>query len=107
MKKSIIAALYAAALVLSCGGAVTGARAQGPSFNCGMASKPDEVLICQSPELSALDRNMSGLYFTIRNRLAGPARAQLDADQTAWLNSRYACGRDFGCVAAAYRQRIA
>jgi uncharacterized protein len=33
------------------------------SFNCQTADRPDEVLICQSAELSALDERMSSLYY--------------------------------------------
>jgi uncharacterized protein len=77
------------------------------SFNCNLASKPDEVLICQRPQLAALDEQMSSLYFHLRNRLAGAALARLDAEQTAWLRQRYGCGRDGGCIRALYEQRIA
>ena len=53
-------------------------RAQGgASFNCNAAQRPDEVLICHSDELSALDREMSSIYFQLRNGLSGSAREQL------------------------------
>jgi uncharacterized protein len=77
------------------------------SFNCRLAAKPDEVLICQRPQLAALDEQMSSLYFRLRNRLDGAARARLDAAQTVWLQQRYGCGRDGGCIRALYEQRIA
>jgi uncharacterized protein len=81
--------------------------AQAQSFNCNRASTPDEVLICQRPELSELDERMSGLYFRLRNSLVGGERRRLEADQSAWLRQRRACGRDGGCIARAYRSRIA
>ena len=77
------------------------------SFNCRLASKPDEILICQNPQLGALDQQMSSLYFRIRNRLAGAARSRLEADQVAWLQQRYGCGRDAGCIRSLYERRIA
>ncbi len=81
--------------------------AQGQSFNCRTADRPDEVLICQSNRLSALDEQMSALYFTLRNQLSGSARRALEISQQRWLQLRIDCGRDFGCLEAAYERRIA
>ena len=78
-----------------------------PSYNCNMADRPDEVLICQSPQLSALDRRMSSLYFELRNSLGGRPRARLEEDQAIWLRQRFSCGRDYGCIQALYESRIA
>ena len=36
----------------------------GPSYNCRYAKLPAEVAICDSPELSELDRTMSIIYFS-------------------------------------------
>ena len=80
--------------------------AQAASFNCNTADRPDEVLICQSRELSALDEQMASLYFTLRNRLAGSERRALEAEQRSWLQGRMACGRDFRCIDLAYTRRI-
>jgi len=83
------------------------ASAQAQSFNCRAAYQPDEVLICQSDRLSALDQRMSSLYFRLRNRLFGEERRALEAEQARWLRSRSACGRDFGCIQRHYERRIA
>ncbi len=80
--------------------------AQAQSFNCRYASRPDEVLICQSSELSQLDSRMSGMYFRLRNQLGGNARYRLEADQKNWLAGRMSCGRDYGCIASSYHRRI-
>jgi|HubBroStandDraft_6_1064221.scaffolds.fasta_scaffold173958_2 uncharacterized protein len=82
------------------------ALAQDCSFNCRTADKPDEVLICQSPELCKLDIQMSGTYFRLRNGLGGTARSRLMSDQAAWLRQRFNCGRDYGCVRSLYERRI-
>jgi uncharacterized protein len=79
---------------------------QAASFNCNIAERPDEVLICQNDRLSALDERMSSLYFRLRNRLIGSERRQLEADQAAWLQDRFACGRDFPCIFNLYQGRI-
>ena len=84
----------------------TFAPAQAQSFNCARASTPDEVLICQNPYLADLDEQMSSLYFSIRNRLSGNARRQIERDQKAWLEGRMRCGRDGPCIADAYNRRI-
>lgn len=76
------------------------------SFNCRYAKTADEVLICQDPRLSALDERMSSIFYQLRNRLYGRARADLDADQGGWLRDRMACGRDASCIASAYQERI-
>jgi uncharacterized protein len=43
--------------------------AQAASFNCRMATRPDEIVICQDQELSALDEQMASLFFELRNKL--------------------------------------
>jgi uncharacterized protein len=80
--------------------------AQGQSFNCRTADRPDEVLICQNSRLSSLDDEMSSLYFTLRNQLSGSERRALEAGQRRWLQSRIDCGRDFGCIEDLYERRI-
>jgi len=80
--------------------------AQAQSFNCRTAEAPDEILICQSPQLRALDEQMASLYFRLRNRLYGAERAELEASQRRWLGSRIGCGRDYGCIRSHYVRRI-
>ena len=53
------------------------------AFNCSSAQRSDEVLICQSDELSALDRDLSSIYFRLRNNLLGAAGDQLQASQAS------------------------
>ena len=55
------------------------------SFNCRDAEKPDEVLICQNPQLAALDERMASMYFRLRNSLAGerPRQARGRSDDVA------------------------
>jgi uncharacterized protein len=91
------------ALLVLC---VTPPAAQAASFNCNIADRPDEVLICQDGRLSALDERMSSLYFNLRNSLVGRERSRLEADQAAWLRARYSCGRDYGCIRGLYESRI-
>jgi uncharacterized protein len=80
--------------------------AEAQSFNCRLARTSDEVLICQNSGLSALDERMARMYNRLRNQLSGGARRGLIQDQSAWLQSRYGCGRDAACIEDSYRQRI-
>jgi uncharacterized protein len=77
------------------------------SYNCGRASTPDEVLICQEPGLSRLDEELADLYFAARNGLRGRARSEIEREQSAWLRARMRCGRDYVCIDDLYRDRIA
>lgn len=80
--------------------------ANAQSFNCRYAKTADEVLICQTPRLSALDERMSSIFFRLRSNLHGRERSRLEADQAEWLHERRACGRDVSCIESAYRRRI-
>jgi uncharacterized protein len=77
----------------------------GPSFNCNYAKAPDEVAVCQTPELSRLDREMARLYSEAMNYYRGGSRDSIRRDQAAWLNSRHRCGCDANCIKDAYNRR--
>lgn len=85
--------------------AASAAEAQ-PSFNCRYAKLPAEVAICQSSELSELDRTMAQLYFSQLNRWTGDVRDDLQAFQQQWLEQRNACGYDHGCLSQSYYNQI-
>jgi uncharacterized protein len=55
----------------------------GPSFNCNYAKTPDEVVICQDPELSTKDREMASVYFQMVNASRGDFRIFLRRSQAA------------------------
>ena len=76
------------------------------SFNCRYAKSADEILICQDQQLSALDEQMSSLYYNLRNSLGGYRRAALEDSQSRWLSGRMSCGRDRDCIHASYMRRI-
>ena len=94
-------------IILAAVASLLATTANAQSFNCRYAKSPDEILICQDARLSALDVEMSNLYFGLRNSLGGYRRANLDASQRQWLYGRMSCGRDYGCVYNAYTRRIA
>jgi len=81
--------------------------AEAQSFNCRYAKTADEVLICQSPGLAALDEQMSSLYFRLKTRLYGSALAQLESTNSYWLSRRMSCGRNAYCIEQNYNAWIA
>lgn len=53
-----------------------------------------------------MDAKMAKLYFGYRSLTYGPARRQLALDQATWIQRRLSCGRNFGCIAKSYKDRI-
>jgi uncharacterized protein len=82
--------------------------AEAASFDCARARAPDEVIVCRTPALSALDSEMGGLWYAYSRvpMYMGGRGARADEAQ-AFLARRRACGRNVGCLTIAYRARIA
>ncbi|MFZ5732881.1 MAG: caspase family protein [Pseudomonadota bacterium] len=78
-----------------------------PSFDCRYARLPDELAVCASPQLAALDRRLSQLYYARVDGLDGDARLALRRQQGDWLGQRKLCGSNAACVSQAYSSRIA
>ncbi len=78
----------------------------GPSFDCSKASQRIEYLICDTPELSKLDRTLSEVYKRAMTA-AGPNKDRLQRQQRAWRTSTRDICTDTACVATAVRERIA
>jgi uncharacterized protein len=80
-----------------------------PSFDCAKAASNVEKLICQSPELAELDREMATLY-----AFGAPAiplwSSRIEPNwmariQALWLKQRDKCG-DIDCLGASYQGHI-
>ena len=82
--------------------------ASAASFDCGQARAADEVTVCRTPSLSALDSEMGGLWYAYSKvpMLMGGNGNRGDAAR-AFLQRRRACGRSVACLTSAYRVRIA
>ena len=77
------------------------------SFNCKAAATPTEKAICGNNQLSSLDDQTSGMYYTILG--ASPPAATLSAvknAQASFLKQRDSCGADFNCLVDAYTSQI-
>lgn len=90
------------------GAAMFASPAEAASFDCARARAADEIAVCRSLELSALDSEMGGLWYAYSRipMLMGGRSARADAAQ-AFLERRARCGRNLACLRAAYRDRIA
>lgn len=99
---SIGLAIGAAALLLPAGAATAA------GFDCSKAASPDEVAVCANPQLSALDSEMTGLWFAYSRvpMLMGSSGNRHD-DAEAFLARRKACGADVACLTQTYQERIA
>lgn len=95
---------------LLAGGLFTGAAlaAEGPSFSCdnaeGMALK-----VCQSPQLSKLDRDLAALYKRTLAQADSDSQKQLKATQRGWIKGRDECWKASNadtCVLEQYQVRM-
>ena len=100
------------AVALGVGGAAAGGATFGssaapaqriePSFNCALAATETERAICASPQLAALDLELSRAW----RAAGGPSNATQLADQRSWLVQRDACGGDGACLSAQLSSRV-
>lgn len=77
------------------------------SFNCKTAMRPDQTTVCSSPQLAAMDIQMSTLYTVAGKLLPASEAGDLQASQRAFLNKRATCGEEFRCIGDSYAARIA
>ena len=97
-----------AALSILAAAALGTTAAHAASFDCGKASTPTEHAICDNPQLSHLDDQTSGLYYTlISNGSLSPAQvSQVKSQQVKFLQQRNACGANYNCLVSAYTAQI-
>lgn len=88
--------------------ALASGEARAAGFDCAKASAPDELAVCANPQLSALDSEMTGLWYAysrVPMLMGSSGNRQDEAD--AFLARRRQCGSDVACIEAAYSSRIA
>jgi hypothetical protein len=77
-----------------------------PSFNCRYARTRTEKMVCTSPRLAALDREMASLFYALMAGADPGTRSHLRRSRDAFLSRREGCGSE-GCIDSAYRSRMA
>jgi uncharacterized protein len=82
-------------LEVSCVEQAIEAGRTNPSFDCRKARLPDEIAICQSPDLAELDLTMSAGYKVLR---ATKGKAYAEELGRPFLKLRMACGNDDQCI---------
>jgi uncharacterized protein YecT (DUF1311 family) len=76
-----------------------------PSFNCRFAKTVAEKLVCTTPALAALDRELAEVFNNTIHQ-GGIDGSRLQREEQAWVaNVRDAC-LDVSCVAGAYTRRL-
>jgi uncharacterized protein len=98
----------AAAAILFAGLAAASAG-HAASFDCSKAATPTEHAICDNPQLSQLDDQTAGLYYTLVSGGAPQATASVDAvkkEQASFLTKRDQCGANYNCLIDAYTAQI-
>lgn len=86
------------------------ALAHSPSFPCRQAGSSAERLVCQSPQLAKLDRQLASAYRSALAKTGQPQQATLKAEQRGWVKGRDDCwkaGDLAACVRDSYTLRIA
>jgi len=79
------------------------------SFDCSKAATPTEHAICDNPQLSQLDDQTAGLYYTLISGGAPQATASVEAvkkEQASFLTKRNQCGANYNCLIDAYTAQI-
>lgn len=79
--------------------------ATGPSFSCAHVSSQVNQLICASPTLSALDRELALVFNNMRGQPLD--QKKLRADEDAWLAALKRDCSDSACIQKRYEDRIA
>lgn len=76
-----------------------------PSFDCGLARSPVELLICKDEKLASQDAELSAAY-RVASAEAADKQAVRQA-QTDWMRSKRNRCTTTECISAAYSERLA
>lgn len=107
--------LWALVGLLPCALSACASQGVAPGLDCAHATHGAEKAICQTPALSALDRQLNSVYQQALDKTenlgigATKAADDLKADQASWLKSIDDCwkaGDQQGCIRENYMQRI-
>lgn len=96
-------------LLLAFAGALLFMKPAGAAgFDCNKATPSDEKAVCASPSLSALDSEMTGLWYAYsRLPMAMGGSGERHDDERTFLAQRGKCVSDVTCLTRIYNDRIA
>ena len=96
------ALLALAAAMLAAGGA------EAASFDCTKAATATEHAICDNPQISTLDEQTAGLYYTLisNGSLKQAQLAKVKNEQNKFLSRRDSCGANYNCLIDAYTAEV-
>jgi uncharacterized protein len=106
MKMSMKVSTALVAVALAFGPASAHPWQAKPSFDCRYARTPDEITVCQTPDLAQMDVWLATTYSTVRDQLNASARLRFKQDELSWLAQRRQCGFDKDCIKQVYQSRI-
>jgi uncharacterized protein len=87
---------FSATVLFACASVIEAqAASRGPSFGCKAAATSDELAICQSGELSDLDRQLARAFNQARSKL-GARKARSFASRI--LRARHGCRSNTACI---------
>lgn len=78
---------------------------QAASFDCAKATSDVEHSICNNPDLSSLDGQLSENYQAAMASLPGDQADALRTEQRSWLKQRDACNGQESCLSDLFSQR--
>ena len=81
-------------------------EAHAAAFNCAFAKLPTEVLICQTPELSAADELNAEMFYKIRGAMSTRSAAAFSSLERQWIQQRNDCGYDKQCIVNSYLEHF-
>jgi len=77
-----------------------------PSFDCSHVTSTVNKLICTTPDLAALDRELANVFQNTSGQAAFDAKA-LRREEDAWLAGMHKSCNDVDCIRTAYQKRLA
>ncbi|MEJ8572178.1 hypothetical protein [Microbaculum marinum] len=96
-------------LLLGAAAASIAGNSRAASFDCAKAATPTEHAICEHPQLSQLDDQAAGLYYSLISggtAVKNGSVAEVRSSQQQFLARRDACGADYQCLIGAYTDQI-
>jgi uncharacterized protein len=99
-------AIPVAMAIASIGAAGVASAGEYAPLNCGKASSPAERTVCSSYSLGQGEARVATLFSIATSLVAMGQRGDIQDAQRKWIASREACGKNVGCLTAAYDQRI-